>query len=177
MKSLKKFSILFLLFFNATLYCQYSWGSLIYHYQTGSIPPPHFYQYDLTLYADGTSTLVYYPGYSNDTTWVYNFSIGSEDIKILNDSITGSKLLSEPITSMPEHKHPIGGSMQNVTIFMVQEPGVDRMPQSIASPFFPIPQYQDGLKNLYAEIKSLIPQSVWDEISKRKEEYMNNYKK
>jgi hypothetical protein len=160
-----------------SVYSQYSWTTLIYHYQTGSIPPPHYFQYDLNINYEGTSTLVYYPGYNADTTWVYNFKIKEEDIKILNDSIVSSKVLSEPILSMPEHKHPIGGSMQNLTIILPQDPGLDQKPPSLVLPFFPQPEYKDALDNLYSTIKSLIPQSIWDEINQRKEEYEKNYKK
>ncbi|MGA2668027.1 MAG: hypothetical protein ABSF32_03815 [Ignavibacteria bacterium] len=177
MKTLFKLNLLFVFFITSSAYCQYAWTDLIYHYQTGSIPPPHYFEYNLNINSGGTATLVYFPGYFQDTSWVYNFTIKEDDIKSLNDSIISSKALSEPIKEMPEHKHPIGGSMQNVTFILPQDPGLDQKPPTLVIPFFPQPQYKDALDNLYSSIKSLVPQSIWDEISAKKEDYMKNYKK
>jgi hypothetical protein len=161
-----------LLMATSPLLSQGKWTDLMFHYQTGTVPPPYFYQYNININSGGSAVLVYFPGYSIDTSWAYKFDVSEIDIKRLDDSIASSKILTEPILSMPEHKHPIGGSIESLTVVLWEDPALDQRPPTLVVPDFPQPQFKEAIDNLYSTIKSLAPQTIWDEISKRKEEYI-----
>jgi hypothetical protein len=149
---------------------------LIYHYQTGSIPPPHFYRYEFTVNSGGFGTLVYYPDYSDVESWVYSIKIPDSEIKQLDEAVTKSRILDETVPALADSLRPIGGSIENVTVFLQQDPNLDQVPKRIITPDFPQKKYKERLEQLYISIKNLIPQSTWDEIKARKEEFIKNYK-
>lgn len=169
MKILSVF-ILLIILFTAGAYSQYKWTDAQYHYQTGSVPPPYFFEYDVFINAGGQGTLVYHSSYSTDSTSKmdnYTFTVNASDISSLNNAIKKSKVLTATFKEM--ENHPIGGSMQNAIILLYQDPALDHMPQRITTPYFPASSKQrKALEILYGKIKSLVPQTIWDEIESKK---------
>jgi hypothetical protein len=158
-------------------YSQYAWTGLIFHYQSGTVPPPYHYSYDLSIKNEGVGYLTYSPGYSGDTAWNYNINIDKSSINKLNDEIQTSKVLLGSIQSLPSGKQPIGGSLQNLTIIISDtNPNADHPPLTIVTPYFPT-QYKEALDSLYDSIKELVPQSIWDEIDQNREVYIKNHSK
>jgi hypothetical protein len=171
------FLILNLLIISGFSLAQTKWTEVTYHYQTGTIPPPHYYKYDFTVNSSGFGTLVYFPDYSEMTTWVYAVKLTEEEIAKLDRAITQSNILNETIPSLPDSMLPIGGPLQNLTIMMEQDPNLDQLPPRISIPYFPSKEYEEKVDGVYNEIKNLIPQSTWDEIKTRKDEFIKNYGK
>lgn len=173
---------LLIILFGLTIFCgnaksDLKWTDIIYHFQTGTIPPPHYYRYDLTINSAGFGTLVYYPDYSEMDSWVFALKFSEEDINNLDKLITDSNFLNETIPSLPDSLLPIGGPLKNLTIVMAQDPNLDQVPQRIKIPYFPAEGYKEKIDALYGEIVKLVPQSTWDEIQTRKDEFIKNYKK
>jgi hypothetical protein len=168
-KIMSKIIFITVLFSSALTFSQ--WDEIVYHYQTGSVPPPYFFSYDLTINSAGTGTLVYSPNYGNDTTWVYNISFTESDLKKLNEVITRSNILNETIPALPDSLKPIGGSLQNVSIQTPQDPSLDQAPPRIVTPYFPEESYKEALTGIYSVIQKMVPDNVWNEINERKEEY------
>jgi hypothetical protein len=169
-------TIFYILIITGLLMSQTKWTDIIYHYQTGSIPPPHFYRYEFTVNSGGFGTLVYYPDYSDVESWVYSIKIPDSEIKQLDEAVTKSRILDETVPALADSLRPIGGSIENVTVFLQQDPNLDQVPKRIITPDFPQKKYKERLEQLYISIKNLIPQSTWDEIKARKEEFIKNYK-
>lgn len=166
------------LLFTSLCHSQYVWTGIMYHYQTGSIPPPHYYSYDLTINNEGGGYLVYSPGYSGDTSWNYNMKIDEASINKLNDEIQKSKVLIGTIQSLPRNKQTIGGSLRNLTIILSDtNPNTDHPPITIVTPYFPTQEYKEALDSLYDTIRNLVPQSVWDEIDRIREVYIKKNSK
>lgn len=153
------------------------WTDIMYHYQTGTIPPPYYYKYDLTINSAGFGTLVYYPDYSEMTSWVFALKFSEEDINKLDKLISESNLLNETIPSLPDSLHPIGGPLKSLTIVLEQDPNLDQAPPRIKTPYFPAEEYKEKINSIYEEIRNLVPQSTWDEIKTRKDEFIEKYKK
>lgn len=177
---MNKLTAVIAMFLLSTSFCytQYVWTGIIYHYQTGSIPPPHYYSYDLTINNDGVGLLVYSPGYGGDTSWNYNMTIDEASINKLNDEIQKSKVLIGSIQSLPKDKQPIGGPILYVTIILNDtNPNADHPPTNIVTPYFPTQEYKEALDSLYNTIIKLVPQSVWDEIDRDKEAYTKKHSK
>lgn len=149
---------------------QYEWTDIQYHFQTGSVPPPYYYEYDIYISATGTGSLAYHGGYESDTSkkdYTYDFNVLPDDLKSLDQRIQTSKVLTDAFEEL--EKHPIGGSINRVFITMPQDPRIDHRPPRIETPYFPKSKKQKAaLEKLYAKIKSLVPQSVWDDIESRK---------
>jgi hypothetical protein len=170
------FSIFGLLIITGLLTSQTKWTDITYSYQTGPIPPPYFYHYNFIINSGGVGTLVYQPDYPDTETWVYTIKLCDEDIKQVDEAITKSKILDETIPALADSLRPVGGSLEKVTVMLVQDPNLDQMPHSIVTPEFPKKEYKEQLDELYSVIKNLIPQSTWDEINARKDEFIKNYK-
>ncbi len=156
---------------------QNQWEEIVYHYQTGTVPPPYYYSYDLTINPSGTGTLVYYPNYGKDTTWVYNITFSQDDINRLSGAISESGVLTETISELPDSLKPIGGALQNISIQQPQYPNLDQTPPRIVVPYFPKPEFKEKIMALYSYIQKMVPENIWNEISLRKEEYIKNHEK
>lgn len=162
--------ILFIVLYNANAQSHYDWTDAQYHYQTGSVPPPYYYEYDVFINAGGQGNLTYHSSYAFDSTKKdvnYTFDVSESNIASLNKEIKKSKVLTSTFKEMD--KHPIGGSMQNAVIILYQDPVVDHLPARVTTPYFPDSDKQKkALEKLYAKIKSLVPQKIWDDIESKK---------
>jgi hypothetical protein len=155
------------------IFSQLAWTDITYHFQTGTVPPPYYYSYELHINSGGECNLTYRPTYSNDSIWVYKFNLISDQINELDSIVIKSGVLTDSINSLPENKHPIGGSIKNIIITLYQDPTFDRMPPVIKTPYFPTAEFKEKLENLYDSAGALIPQNIWDEIKERKEKAKN----
>ncbi len=157
------------LFLTATSDAQYNWTDIQYHFQTGSVPPPYYHEYDIYISAAGTGSLAYHTGYGNDSTsknFTYDLTLSPEDIASLDEAIQKSKVLTATFEEM--EKHPIGGSMNNVFVTLPQDPRLDHKPPRIEIPYFPKSKKQKAaLEKLYEAVRSLVPQSIWDDIDSK----------
>ncbi len=155
---------------NTRAQAQYEWTDAQYHYQTGSIPPPYYYEYDIFINTSGTGTLVFHPSYVTDSSKSYEnytFTVSESGIKSLNKEIKKSKVLTSTFEEL--EKHPIGGSLQNAIILLYQDPATDHQPKRVTTPTFPASSKQKiALDKLYAKIKSFVPQKIWDDMESKK---------
>ncbi len=170
MKTIIISSIILFLSLSINANAQYKWTDIQYHFQTGSVAPPYYYEYDIYINVSGTGSLAYHTGYGNDSTrkdYMYDLVLTGSNIKSLNKEIKRSKILTDTFEEMEQH--PIGGSTQNVFVVLPQDPRLDRKPPRIQTPNFPASDTQkQALEKLYNKIKSFVPQSVWDDIESKK---------
>jgi hypothetical protein len=151
----------------ASSFGQFKWSELDFHYQTGSVPPPYYHEYDFYITSDGKAQLIFRSTYTPDSNNIlkYNFNIADSSMLKLNDTIEASKIMTEEIESYPEAKRKIGGPLQNVTLTLNSDPAFDRKPIRIEVTFYPSNEQQRiGLGNLYVFIVLLIPQDVMDDV-------------
>ena len=170
MKTLILSIALMILLLSVKANTQYEWTGLQYHYQTGSVPPPYYFEYDIYISPTGSGSIAYHGGYETDTTrkdYNSDFNISSDDLAALDEQIQNSGVLTDNFEELV--KHPIGGSMNKVYITMPQDPRLDHKPPRIETPYFPKSKKQKAaLGKLYEKIRSLVPQTIWDEIEKLK---------
>jgi len=168
---------LILIFSTGAVIAQNQWEEIVYHYQTGTVPPPYYYSYDLTINPSGTGTLVYFPNYGKDTTWVYNITFSQDDINTLSSAISESGVLTGTISELSDSLKPIGGALQNISIQQPQDPNLDQTPPRIVVPYFPKPEFMEKIMVLYSFIQKIVPENIRNEINLRKEEYIKNHEK
>lgn len=158
---------------------QCKWSTLEYSFRSGTMPPPYFYSYSILINSDDASGFLKYAfDYSQEDNppLEYKLTLSEEQMGILNEAIKESKVLCEEIESVPDSLQPIGGSVQNVKITIVNpDPNLDQPPRIIETPYFPIEEYKDGLENLYETINKLVPENIWEEIKTKKYEYIKQY--
>ncbi|RPI18224.1 MAG: hypothetical protein EHM58_06255 [Ignavibacteriae bacterium] len=147
---------------------QQDWTELMYHYQTGSVPPQYYFSYDMTVAQSGILTLVYHPGYQTDSSWTYQLNVPADDIAHLNNAIKASGILNGTIPEAPQEHRPVGGPIQHVMLMLPQDPNLDQMPPRITTPDFPDDAYREKLAVLYEQIQKLVPASTWNEIETRR---------
>lgn len=170
----KLFTVISFLIISITVTeAQYIWRELTYHYQTGSVAPPYFYKYDLTIDNSGKGALVYYPGYSEDSVWRYDLQLSSESLKELQEVISSSTVLTDSIEALEPDKTPIGGSLQNLIIILTDTSSANLLTKTITTPYFPKKKkYRESLPQLYDKIKSFVPSEFWTELQTKKEQYI-----
>lgn len=173
---MKKISLLLavLSVFSTAANGQYRWSELSYYFSNGSLPPPYHYSFEITVNTGATGVIVYYPGYAKDSTWVYNFEISESGIKKIDEAIIRSNVLNDKIPELPNEKIPDGGSSQNLTITLPQDPNLDQVPTRIITPYYPEESYKEMLEGIYSVIKEAVPKNIWDEINTKKEEYQKS---
>jgi hypothetical protein len=169
---MKRLSILAAIIFflsGSGIFAQFDWTDIQYHYQTGSIPPPYYYSYDVFISASGSGNLYYHGGYSSDSTRTdsaFSFNVNSKDLSALNKLIFKNKILTREIETLPRDKTPIGGSLQNVLITLAQDPRLDRKPMRIETPYFPASEKDKRiLDQIYNKVKFMVPLDIWDAVS------------
>jgi hypothetical protein len=174
----KTFAVSFcLIIFSGITLSDTKWSEIVYHYQTGTIPPPNFYKYDLTINSAGFGTMVYYPDYSEMDTWVFAVQIPAGEIEKLDKLISEPEIISGSVPSLPDSLKPIGGPLQNLTIILQQDPNLDQVPPRVTLPYFPAKEYEMKLNKIYGEIIKMVPQTTWDNIKARKDKFIEDYKK
>jgi hypothetical protein len=137
------------------------WTSLIYSYDCGPLPPPHHYEYTLSINADGSAIYTYQSDYEGKKVTTRNFKITDEQMAGLKVRLVASLIFTNKIEKLDEGKHPIGGSTENVKVFVVNpDPNLDQPPQVFESPYFPKDEFKPMLELLYAYIQGLIPSPI-----------------
>jgi len=154
----------------SSTFSQYNWTDVQYHYQTGSVPPKYWYEYDIFINTSGKGSLVFHISYADDSTnrnAVYELNLTRTQVSDINTEIENSNVLTQKMEEM--ERPPIGGSRQNMRISLPQDPRIDHMPSAIETPYFPKSEdIKTALEKLYDVIRSEVPQSVWDDIEIRK---------
>ncbi|MFA5011514.1 MAG: hypothetical protein WC644_06120 [Ignavibacteria bacterium] len=154
------------------------WSALQYFYNSGPLPPPYHYSYEITINNNGESSLNYRLGYDEQKPPInYSFNVSKQDLKLLSEKITTSQLATGKIKAVPENQHPVGGSLERVKLIITKEnPELDQPPVAFESPYFPIEMYKKNLDELYSFIKKLVPDSIWADAEAKKSEFENNHK-
>lgn len=154
-----------------------SWTSIQYSYSSGPLPPPYHYSYDITVNSDCTASLNYMLGYEESQPLNYTFSITKDKMKMLSEKISASQISTGKIESVPENRHPIGGSLEKAKLVVTKaDPNLDQPPKAFESPYFPVEKYKKNLEELYTFIKSLVPENVWSEVNAKKSDFESKHK-
>lgn len=154
------------------------WSAIQYFYNSGPLPPPYHYSYEITVNNNGESALNYRLGYDEQRAPInYTFNITKENLKRLSEKIRTSQIATGKIEAVPENQHPIGGSLERIRLIITKaDPDLDQPPKAIESPYFPTEKYKKNLEELYSFINKLVPDSIWSDIKAKKTEFESQNK-
>jgi len=156
------------------------WASVQLFYESGPLPPQYHSDYSISINRDGIGNFACNLGYNKSLpAIIYNFKLSDDTLDILDKAILESNVLSTKFESMPENKHPIGGSITKIRIILPSQRGdslTDRPPKVIETPEFPLEKYKTVLDKLYDAIKTSVPKTVWDDFELKRKDFEANYK-
>lgn len=137
-------------------------GSLEYHWQEGSVPPPGHYEYDVLLTSAGKGEVTFISGYpsSNPPVWRENFTFDIETWPLLMAQMQDNKLLRSNWPEAP-FDEPIGGSLSSLIVTLGEQ--IFEIPTQAAR--------RDDVNDLYAEIRETIPPELWQGLMARYNRY------
>lgn len=153
-----------LLFFASGSCSSQEWQRLNYYFNSGALPPPYHYSYNISITSDGAGELAYVKGYDENgkNKTQLSFTLGKKQIKELKRQLKISGVLTDKIKERPSEEIPDGGHSDNLTLYSDSEP-----PEIIASvPSYPDLKYEAALNKLYKYIVSCVPEEYWNEVNR-----------
>ena len=136
-----------------------------YYWETGSLPPPYFYSYTITIGPGAEGTIKFEPGYStyDPPTWVEDFQLSESDLDLLYEELYQANIFVGEWQQKEDI--PIGGS-------------ADKMAVTAYGRVYSVPSYVEGeekskaVREIYKEIEAFVPQEIWDKLNEQHDEYV-----
>ena len=138
--------------------------SLQYNWCEGSVPPPDHYEITITVDSTGRGQMTMVPDYPGDEVpvWSESFTVPPRGIRALWHVLTARSVLERDWQAVEDP--PIGGSLEWLHIV------VDDQPKAI--PTHPIPKQEKAADAVYAAVRSLVPQEIWDKLGTQRRAYI-----
>ena len=136
---------------------------ITYGWNTGSLPPKYHYSYQIVIQADGSGQFIYQQGYTGDgapVSSVSAFTIPTEKMNQLYQLLLTKNLLR---TEWAKKEPLIGGSSSDMQIL------ADGKEYSIPNDAILIDQDRSDAAEVYNFIKTLVPVSIWDDLTKKRQ--------
>ncbi len=139
---------------------------LTFHWQEGSLPPPNHYAYKISLSADGAGRITFWPDYPGPGTpeWTEDVSFPVDQWQALEAMIAEHEL-ARLVWPAPGMTMSVGGSLSSLDM--------DYGGARYDIPTFAIDE--EGVREFYTLIKSLLPDITWASLRERHETYQESY--
>ena len=136
-----------------------------YAWREGSLPPPHHYEYTITVDADGSGTIVFYPDYPEEGVepWEEGFRVTASQLGELHRTMDEADILAREWASVEDP--PVGGSLEWLEVAAGGR--THRVPST--------PREPEPLQPVYAAIRRLVPADLWADLERRRRAYQDAY--
>lgn len=140
---------------------------LDYHWQAGTMPPPHHYEYDISIDATGRGEITMIPDYPREgvPVWTKQFTVEPADVHELYGLLVANELLTENWRAAEDP--PVGGSVRYMHVTAGEH--------EVAIPAFPASGQKEKAAEMYAAVRNLVPEQQWDELQAQREQYVESY--
>jgi hypothetical protein len=140
---------------------------ITYEWQEGSLPPPHHYEYTITISPTGQGQIVMIPDYSMNEppTWTETFTASVEEMDALYSTLVANGLLTRRWRA--QDSPPVGGSSQSVTV-LVRD-------RQIVIPSFVLSAQESSAAAIHAAIEAFVPQAIWNKLDAQREQYVQEH--
>lgn len=140
---------------------------IIYSWQAGSMPPPAHFEYSIELNAGGEGAITYFPDYEGAGTpkWVEQFIAQKTDVEALYKLMREKKAFTR--TWELQKKRIIGGDYAYLKAFAFGKES--KIPSHLEDP--------KDADAIYEFIGPLVPQNIWEKLSKQRKKYEEGYNK
>ena len=135
-----------------------------YKWTEGALPPPHHYEYTITLGPGPLGKIEFLPGYPMDAPplWTETFPLSSQALDSLHAAALDKKILGRKWTEIQDP--PVGGSLEWMEI---TSQGKTTLVPSLV-------EEAEILKDFYEAVQSQVPQPLWTALTARQEKYMSS---
>jgi hypothetical protein len=136
---------------------------ITYRWNTGALPPKYHYSYEIVIQADGGGQFIYQQSYAGDEAplpSVSTFIVPPEKMNQLYKLILTKNILK---TDWAKNEPLIGGSSSDMQI--VAEGKTFSIPNDAVM----ISQDRSDSAEVYDYIKALVPVSIWDDLTKKRQ--------
>jgi hypothetical protein len=136
---------------------------ITYEWREGSLPPPYHYEYSIRLQADGSGEVTMIPDYPGEGVPVWNepFTVAPAALNQMYATMQASGLLSERWSELDDP--PVGGSSANMTVVAAG--------RTVTIPAFLPPAQQGRAETIYATLRGVVPQAIFDDLEARRAAY------
>ena len=154
---------------------QYSeWSVVQLNYESGPIAPEYQYSYSVIINWNKTCEYLFTFPMGGEKKLQYQFTVNKEQFKGLQEAIEKSKLIGKDIPKLKDEEIPIGGSLTNAKVVVVDpDPNSDKPPKVYESPYFPAKEYRENLEALYKYINELVPKNIIEKAETEHRNYLN----
>ena len=143
--------------------------SVEYEWREGSLPPPYHYEYTVTIKSSGRGEIVLTPDYpSNDVPkWTEFFKIEEQALNDLYRVMVENGLATQKWRQLDAA--PVGGSNQTLV--------VTAQGKRIKVEDYLVSEQQVSAKVMYAAVKALIPNEIWERLQTKRQQYMQEHQR
>lgn len=134
---------------------------IVYTWQEGTVPPPHYYEYTLVLGPGPSGQITYRPGYAFEEppAWTEAFDVAPDAWARLTNMIQAG-LPPEPTLS-GDDREPVGGSTHRLRVEM-EEKTVERVDHGAP---------EASLAKVIAAVRDVLPAAIWHDLRDRHTHY------
>lgn len=138
-----------------------------YKWMEGSLPPPYYYDYTVSIDPQGQGEVSMNPDYPGPDVpvWTETFSLTSEELDQLFAEMLSQGLLR--IRWTQEDVLPVGGSSEWMLVTAHGE--------EIRIPAFVPPRQQERAQALFRAVRSTVPDEIWYSLYNRREAYVQEH--
>jgi len=143
--------------------------SIQYEWAEGSLPPPYHYEYIIRIKPAGEGQVEMIPDYPGDQipVWIEPFTVSQANLDRLFQFMSDHGMFTQDWRA--QYHPPVGGSSERLAVTAVG--------QTIYVPAYVAANQASAAKEIYAAIKALVPQAVWDKLNTQHEQYIREQKK
>jgi hypothetical protein len=138
-----------------------------YEWTEGSLPPPYHYEYTIRIGPAGEGAVEMIPDYPSDQApvWVEEFIIQHADMDWLYLQMLEKEVFTTNWRTTDEP--PVGGSSESLSVAAGGR--VSEIPAYVVS------GQEQAAAEIYAAIRSLVPQSIWEKLTAQRKKYMEEH--
>jgi hypothetical protein len=141
--------------------------ALEYHWQEGSVPPPHHYEYFIRLGPGPRGEIVFVPDYDfrNPPAWTEPLAVTEADLTDLYRLLVEQGVFTRQWQALDPP--PVGGSFDSLE--------VTAEGRQVSIPGLLIEDEEASIAKVYEAIRALVPQATWDKLYALQAEYQQAY--
>ena len=139
-----------------------------YEWQEGSLPPPFHYEYTIEVRSDGEGLIEMIPDYPGEDVQVWSepFTVEQGELDELYRLMFEKRAFEQAWRAQDEP--PVGGSGEWLT--------ATAHGRTIEIPAYVVESQEPAAEEIYAAIRALVPQAIWDRLHAQREQYMEEHR-
>lgn len=143
--------------------------AVAYDWREGSLPPPYYYEYSITLGADGQCELIMMPSYpaSDVPRWQERFQVSDADRDRLYQRLLELGLFTQSWREATELR--VGGSTESLIV--VANRTQVKIPSQV------VDRQEADAAEIYAAVRAIVPPEIWARLQDQLKQYQEAHQR